>query len=254
MALGRALVAPVQPHSQSLMGRRATHDVAKLEEAIGHRFKDRTLLEMALTHISALTGTPAVGPHYQRLEFLGDRVLGLVAADLVYRRFPDIAEGALSRRFNLIVRKETCAEVAEGWNVPPYIRLGTGEKQSGLRKKAALLGDVCEAIIAAVYLDGGFDAAFKVVETAFAPKLTESGRVTRDPKSRLQEWAMGQGMPAPVYRLVERTGPDHAPVFIISAELPGYDPVRGEGASKKLAEQKAARAFMTRENVTEEPS
>ena len=254
MAMVGAVVAPLKPYSVALMARRAIHDLAKLEEAIGHRFKDRSLLEMALTHISALTGTPTVGPHYQRLEFLGDRVLGLVAADLVYRRFPDIAEGALSRRFNLLVRKETCAEVAESWNVAPHIRLGIGEKQSGLRKKAALLGDVCEAIIAAVFLDAGFDVAFKVVESAFAGKLAEPGRVTRDAKSRLQEWAMGLGMPAPTYRLVERTGPDHAPVFIISAELPGYESVRGEGASKKIAEQKAARAFMLKENITEEPN
>jgi ribonuclease-3 len=223
--------------------------LGKLEAAIGHVFNDRALLERALTHISALAGTPADGPHYQRFEFLGDRVLGLVIAELLFRAYPGATEGELSRRLAHLVRRETCAEVAVAWDVPPHVILGPGERQSGLRRKEALLADVCEAILAAVYLDAGFEAARSVVEKAFGAKMAEPGRAVRDAKSALQEWAMGRGLPVPVYREVDRTGPDHAPHFRIEACVDGYEPAAAEGRSKRLAEQAAAVAFLERENV-----
>ena len=161
------------------MARRPALDLAELEASIGYTFADRELLTRALTHISALPGTPSNGPHYQRLEFLGDRVLGIVIADMLFRTFPSEDEGDLSRRLADLVRKESCAEIAEQWGVSPYIRLGTGEKLSGMRKKSALLGDVCEAVIASVYLDGGFDAARLLIERSFGPRLSASKRSRR---------------------------------------------------------------------------
>ena len=249
------MVSAVEPHLQpdslSLMARRPALERSDLEASIGHVFVNGELLTRALTHISALPGTPASGPHYQRMEFLGDRVLGLVIADLLYRTFPDEDEGALSRRLADLVRKESCAEVSEAWGVSPYIRLGTGEKQSGLRKKTALLGDVCEAIIAAVYLDAGLEAARALIERSFGPRLAAGHRSRRDAKSALQEWAMGKGLVIPLYREVRRTGPDHAPVFVIAAEIPGFEPAEGEGTSKKTAEHAAAAAFLRREGIEE---
>jgi ribonuclease-3 len=249
MALDSALEQVVQ--DRPLMARKRP-ELSALEEAIGHRFTDRSTLERALTHISALPGTPAGGPHYQRLEFLGDRVLGLAVASLLYRTFPTASEGELSRRLAHLVRRETCAEVAAAWTIGPHIRLGIGEMQSGLRKKEAILADVCESVIAAVYLDAGFEAAAALVERGFGPKMAEPGRSVRDPKSALQEWALSLSLPAPVYREVERSGPDHAPVFRIAALVQGYEPCEAVGKSKRLAEQAAAIGFIRRERLNVE--
>jgi ribonuclease-3 len=251
MALVGSLEPYFQPDPLSAMARRPVLDLAELEGSLGYAFRDRSYLSQALTHISALPGTPANGPHYQRLEFLGDRVLGLVIADLLYHRFAGENEGQLSRRLADLVRKESCAVVAEGWGVAPYIRLGTGEKLSGMRKKSALLGDVCEAIIAAVFLDGGFEAAKKLVEDSFGPRLMMAAEARRDAKSALQEWAMGRGLAIPVYREVGRSGPDHAPVFVIAVDITGYESVEAEGPSKKVAEHAAASAFLRREQIEE---
>jgi ribonuclease III len=225
-------------------------DLSVLEGSLGYIFRNRLPLERALTHISALKTTAAGGPNYQRLEFLGDRVLGLAIAELLYRSYPEASEGELSRRLAHLVRRETCAEVALEWNLGPYIRLGQGEIAAGLRKKEAILADVCEAVLAAVYLDGGFEAARDLVIRSFGPKMTDPGRAVRDPKSMLQEWALGRAKPAPVYREVERSGPDHLPMFRIAAMVEGYEPCEGEGRSKRLAEQAAAEAFLRREGVT----
>ncbi|PSC03237.1 ribonuclease III [Alsobacter soli] len=232
-----------------MAARRPKPDLSALEETLGHSFSDRSHLERALTHISALRGTPSNGPHYQRLEFLGDRVLGLVVAQMLFEAFPKASEGELSRRLGHLVRKETCAEVAKGWDVGPYIRLGPGEIQSGLRKKDAILGDVCEAVIAAVYLDGGFEPARALVERDFGPKMSEPGRAKRDPKTMLQEWALAQARPIPTYEERDRSGPDHAPMFRIAARVDGFRECEGEGPSKRIAEQSAAEAFLRREGV-----
>lgn len=227
-------------------------DLGAFEAQVGHVFGDRGLLERALTHISALHGTPADGPHYQRLEFLGDRVLGLCVAEMLFAAFPRASEGELSRRLGHLVRRETCAEVAKAWEVGPHIRIGQGEMQSGLRKKEAILADVCESVLAAIYLDGGFAPARSVVERWFAPKMAEPGRARRDPKSALQEWALARGKDVPVYRQVERSGPDHAPRFVVEALVKDCEPTAGEGSSKRTAEQAAAEVFLRREGALDE--
>ncbi|MFO1116934.1 MAG: ribonuclease III [Beijerinckiaceae bacterium] len=228
------------------MPRKAPQDLTPLEARIGHRFLNIGLLRLALTHVSA-TGKRV--DSYQRLEFLGDRVLGLVVADMLYEKFPDAPEGDLSRRLAELVRRETCVEIALEWDVAPLIRLGEGEAQSGGSNKAAILGDICESILGAVYLDGGFAAAAALVRRSFGARISQETPATRDPKSALQEWAQGRGLATPAYRLEERTGPDHQPRFRIAAVVAGFDPATGEGSSKRHAEQAAAEAFLARENI-----
>ncbi len=223
------------------------NEIATLEAALGHTFKNRSLVEQALTHVSLHSGQ---GAHYQRLEFLGDRVLGLVVAEMLHEAYPQATEGELSRRLAHLVRRETCAEVAADWGVAPHIRLGAGEKRSGLRNKDPILSDVCESLIAAVHLDAGFEAAKALVKRAFGPKMSEPGRAVRDAKSLLQEWALARGLPVPTYEETARSGPDHAPVFRIAAMVRGFDPCEAEGPSKRVAERAAAAAFLAREGVT----
>jgi ribonuclease-3 len=228
----------------------AIDDLAGLEARLGHSFADKRLLLHALTHVS---GSPARADSYERLEFLGDRVLGLVVAHMLYESFGGESEGVLSRRLANLVRKETCAEVAENWGIGPFIRLGEGEAQTGGRKKRAILGDVCEAIIGAVFLDGGMAAAEKVVRVAFEPRMQAPSRKLRDPKTSLQEWAQGRRLPTPRYRLSLRSGPDHAPFFEVTVEVDGFVVAKGSGASKRVAEQSAAQAFLEREGIDGEP-
>ena len=227
-------------------------DLGDLEAVLGVAFKDRTLLERALTHVSAARSGEARLDSYQRLEFLGDRVLGLAVAGMLYRAFPDAEEGELSQRLADLVRRETCAEVAIEWTLGAFLRLGPGEAQSGGRKKAAILADICEATIGAVYLDGGFDAARDLVERTWKPRMLNPVRPLRDAKTALQEWAQAQGLPAPLYREIARSGPDHAPDFTIAAEVETLQPASGSGSSKRLAEQAAAVSFLKREGVWSE--
>ena len=217
-----------------------------LEERLGYAFRDRDLVVRALTHVSA---PKAAEGSYQRLEFLGDRVLGLAIAEMLYAAYPEAPEGELSRRLSELVRRETCAEVALSWDVGPHLRLGTGEVQSGGRRNQAILADVCEAVIGAVFLDGGYPAAKALVERAFGDLLFAPRRNLRDPKSALQEWAQGKGWPTPTYAVVERIGPDHAPQFRVIAKVKGTDSGLGLGASKRAAEQEAARNLLVREGV-----
>jgi ribonuclease-3 len=174
-------------------------------------------------------------------------VLGLAVAHMLHDAFPGESEGELSRRLAALVRKETCAEVAEEWDVGPHMRLGEGEAQTGGRQKRALLGDVCEAIIGAVFLDGGAAAAERVVRKAFRGRMAAGGRDLRDAKTRLQEWAQARGLATPRYLVAARSGPDHAPSFEVVVEVKGFDVTRGAGASKRSAEQAAAAAFLARE-------
>ncbi|MGN8113580.1 ribonuclease III [Labrys sp. 22185] len=220
-----------------------------LEATLGHVFADRSLLERALTHISFLDG-PGRLASYQRLEFLGDRVLGLAVADMLYRVFPDDEEGAMSRRLSDLVRKETCAAVATDWGVGPHVKLGLGEAHSGGRKRVTTLGDVCEALIGGVFVDAGYEKARAVVEKAWRERLHAPVRPPSDAKTALQEWAQGRALKAPTYRLVSRTGPDHNPRFVIAVDIETLTSAEGEGKSKRLAEQAAAAAFMAREGIS----
>lgn len=232
------------------MARKGNADLAGLEAQIGYSFRDTSLAERALTHVSAIQGrAPARTKSYQRLEFLGDRVLGVVIADMLFAEFPSAAEGELSQRLAELVRKESCADVARGWNIGTYVRLGDSEANSGGADKTPILGDVCEAIIGAVYLDGGYDAARKLIEENWRARMQQPRRPLRDPKTALQEWAQGRGLPAPTYSEENRSGPAHAPQFVIAVHVEGFAPASAKGTSKRAGEQAAARAFAEREKL-----
>ena len=220
-----------------------------LEESIGYRFTDVALLDSALSHISALKGARNRAGSYQRLEFLGDHVLGLVISDMLFRAFPKADEGELSRRLADLVRKETCAEIARTIDLGAAIRLGSSEANAGGRTRPAILADVCEALIGAVYLDGGFAAAEALVGRLWAARMQTKAQPLRDPKTVLQEWAQARGLPTPAYREIARTGPDHDPEFRVAVQLPRLAPAEGSGRSKRAAEQAAAAAMMAREGV-----
>ena len=234
--------------SRARRAHRPRPSLAVLEARIGHVFADPSLLPLALTHVSKAGASGRVGS-YQRLEFLGDRVLGLAVAETLYKSLPDAEEGELSRRLAGLVRRETCAAVAEAWEVGPHLNLGPGEIQTGGRRNQTILADVCEAILGAVFLDAGYEATRAIVQRSFRPGEETAAPRGRDAKSALQEWAMARSLAIPVYEVVERSGPDHAPVFRIAVRVEGIEPGYGEGASKRVAEQEAARAVLARENI-----
>jgi ribonuclease-3 len=232
--------------------RRRRTTPAAFEERISYRFKDQAILEQALTHISALAGPRNRAGSYQRLEFLGDHVLGLVVSDMLYRAFPKADEGELSRRLADLVRKEACADVARAIELGAAIRLGASENNAGGRNRTAILADVCEALIGAIFIDGGYKAANEVIGRLWEQRMRTPVRPLRDPKTILQEWAQARGLPTPAYREVERKGPDHDPEFRVTVELPKLQPAEGLGRSKRAAEQAAAAAMLTREGVKAE--
>ena len=214
-----------------------------LERLLGHRFRDRGLLDAALTHRSFAheRGEPE---HYERLEFLGDAVLGLLAAERLYREHPDEPEGELSKRKGFLVSRPVLAGRAEELGLGEALRLGVGEERSGGREKASLLADALEALIGAVYLDGGLAAARKVVDPLLTAGGARPAHGARDPKTRLQEVAQGRGWALPEYRLLDASGPDHAKRFRVECRLQGEPAGVGEGRTKKAAEQDAAAAAL----------
>ena len=226
------------------MADRAEEALEALCGRIGHEFRDMALLDRALTHASHLT---TGRKDYERLEFLGDRVLGLVAAEELYSRFPRSPEGMLARRLVVLVRQDACAEVARELGLPDYIR--KGHRAGGLANNPRVLGDACEAIIAAIYLDGGLEAARGFILRYWEPFFERAAKIDKDPKTALQEWALGSGLPLPAYIEETRSGPDHAPVFVMSVEVEGLENATGEGPTKRTAEQNAAEAFLTREGI-----
>lgn len=234
---------------QTTASRRSRKAGSVLEDRIGYRFGDTALLTCALTHISALKGPRNRTGSYQRLEFLGDHVLGLVISDMLFRGFPRADEGELSRRLADLVRKETCAEIAVAIELGAAIKLGSSEVNAGARKRPAILADVCEALIGAVYVDGGYPAAAALVERLWQERMRATAQPLRDPKTVLQEWAQARGLPTPAYREVERSGPDHSPVFRVAVQLPNFAAAEGSGRSKRAAEQAAAAAMLSREGV-----
>jgi len=218
-----------------------------LETTIGYKFKDRDLLGRSLTHISATGGNR--NNSYQRLEFLGDHVLGLIISDMLFRAFPKADEGELSRRLADLVRREACADVARAINLGVALRLGSSENNAGGRMRTAILADVCESLVGAVYVDGGYEAAARLVEQLWGERMRTPVRPLRDPKTILQEWAQARGLPTPTYREVARTGPQHNPVFRVAVVLPGKESAEGVDRSKRGAEQAAAAALLEREGV-----
>jgi ribonuclease III len=219
----------------------------KLEARLGYKFADPDLLDRALTHSSAIAPARRVAQSYQRLEFLGDRVLGLVVADVLYRKFTKAPEGELNRTLVTLVRKETCAMIARELELGPDLNLG--EARTGGADKDAILGDTMEAVIGAVYVDGGLAPAYELVERLFGERIGDTGSERADAKTTLQEWAQGRGLEPPAYVETSRTGPDHAPEFTIAIKLSGFAELAATGPSKKLAEHKAAEAFLVREKV-----
>jgi ribonuclease III len=238
--------APAAPAKRGVRKRAATASV--LEKAIGYRFKDRDLLDRSLTHISAIAGGSRANS-YQRLEFLGDHVLGLIISDMLFRAFPKADEGELSRRLADLVRREACADVARAIDLGAALRLGASEVNAGGRMRTAILADVCEALVGAVYLDGGYDAAGTLVERLWGERMRAPVRPLRDAKTILQEWAQARGLSTPTYKEVERTGPHHNPQFRVAVVLPSKEPAEGLGRSKRVAEQAAAAAMLEREGV-----
>ena len=210
---------------------------------LGHDFAEPELLARALTHPSF--GTVA-GENNQRLEFLGDRVLGLVVAEALMEADPGAPEGQLSPRFHVLVNKETCAEVARGIGLGEVLKLGRSEMQSGGRRKLALLGDAMEAVIAAVYRDAGFEAARAVVRKHWWGRVTAVEADAKDAKTALQEWAQARGLPPPVYELRRREGEGHEFIFHMAAVLANGEEAEGSARRKKLAEHEAAKALLTR--------
>ncbi|CFX42259.1 Ribonuclease 3 [Candidatus Filomicrobium marinum] len=223
-------------------------DLKALETALGYKFKSHDLLRCALTHSSARS-VDADTDDNERLEFIGDRVLGLVMAELLGETMPTAREGDLARRFNQLVRRETCATVARQINLGRYLILSPSESDNGGRDKDTILADAMEALLAAIFLDGGFPKARATVRSLWEPQCRQPSCSDQDAKSALQEWAQGRGMPLPRYVEISRTGPDHAPVFIAEVQIDGTEPGRGEGPSKRAAEQAAASSVLQREGV-----
>jgi len=222
---------------------RLAAELSALEARIGHSFSQPDLIVRAVTHASM--STPARHDN-QRLEFLGDRVLGLVMAEALLAADAGAPEGQLAPRYNALVRKEACAEVAREIALGDALKLGRSEMLSGGRRKQALLGDAMEAVIAAVYLDAGFEAARAMVLRLWGPRITRVEDDARDAKTSLQEWAQARGLPPPDYSEVARKGPDHAPIFTIRAQLASGQSADAEAGSKRLAEQMAAQSLLDR--------
>ncbi len=216
---------------------RAGGDLEKLASRLSHRFKRKRLLREALTHPSA-AGDPTQS--YERLEFLGDRVLALIISDLLLGRFQKEAEGALARRLSALVRRETLAKVALDIDLGDHLILAKSEKEAGASENPALLANACEAVIGAIYLDGGLAAARDFVLPLWTPLLEAEQTPPQDAKTALQEWAQGRGLALPEYREVRREGPPHEPVFTVEVSVTGQPSAQGEGRSKRLAEQAAA--------------
>jgi ribonuclease-3 len=221
--------------------------LAALEARIGRVFSNRTLLERALTH-SSLSGAEE-GRDLERLEFLGDRVLGLLAAQSLYERFPEMEEGELAPRLNALVRKETCAKAALALGLDALVRMSAHEEAAGGRKKAAILGDVAEALLGALFLDGGLDAARAAYDLFWTPNLDILSQAHRDPKTTLQEWSQERRRGTPQYSVIASGGPAHAPAFEVEVRIDGFEPARGQGRSKREAQIEAALAFLLREKI-----
>ena len=218
--------------------------VKTLERTLGYTFNDPDLLERALTHPSVGDGARTVR-HYERMEFLGDRVLGLLAAERLLALDPDMREGDMSPKLAAVVSGKACARVARRLGVGPALKLSPSETRNGGRDKDGILGDACEAIMAALYIDGGLDTARSFFLTHWAEEFaTLTTGEAKDPKTQLQEWAQGRGLPLPSYRVVEESGPAHAPSFKMTVMVQGYPEMTGQGRTKRLATQAAASALL----------
>lgn len=212
---------------------------------IGYRFADASLLVRALTHGS----TQKHKGDYQRLEFLGDRVLGLIIAERLFADYPEHGEGELTAIHSSLVRGESCARAGDTIGLSDLVIIGADERAKGMNLNRIVLGDAMEALVAAIYLDGGMEEARAFVLKAWDGLLKHPGIGTKDPKTFLQEWALGRALPVPAYRIVSREGPDHEPVFVVEVEVKDREPARGTAKAKRAAEMDAAANFLKREGI-----
>lgn len=220
-----------------------TQPATSLEDKIGYRFRDKSLLDEALLHPSAVRRKQGASV-YERLEFVGDRVLGLAIATWLYRLHPDATEGVLARHHASLVRRDQLAQIATGkLDLLSYMTLAKGD-EADTRGQATILGDAFEALLGAIYLDSDFPTAEKIVHTLFDGTVTDQVETPRDPKTALQEWAQARGRAVPTYTIIERTGPSHAPVFTVEVAIAKEQPVRATGTSKQLAEKAAAEKLL----------
>lgn len=217
-----------------------------LQDKLDHVFKDRDLIDTAMTHPSALAGRNKTKHSNQRLEFLGDRVLGLIIAERLFERRPGEREGGLAPRLNRLVNKGACADAARRMELGTFLILGASERDNGGAEKDSILGDLCEAVIAALYMDGGLKVARRFIERAWAEQFANPNDRIKDTKSLLQEWAQARGFSLPQYELVDQSGPDHAPIFTVVVKVGPKDSASGEGASKQEAERTAATILLDR--------
>jgi len=220
-----------------------TKKLAALEARIGYEFKDKNLLIRALTHPSYGDGQKKI-PHYERLEFLGDRVLNLLTACAVYRA-EDLNEGQMARKLNALVRKETCADVARDFDLGKALFLSPSEEKNGGRDKTSILGDSCEALFAAIYTDADMEVARVFYERFWGDRITDAFQGSmKDPKTTLQELSVMRGLGTPLYKTLERKGPDHNPFFNVEVTVDGDYSAQGTGGSKKQAERNAAKSIL----------
>lgn len=223
-----------------------------LEKRLDYVFKNKDLAQLALTHASLRAGSAKSGTQTddnERLEFLGDRVLALTIAESLEQTFPDAREGELAKRFNRLVRKETCVEVAKTLKLGNHILMSPSEAENGGREKYTILADACEALLGAVFLDSDYETARRIVKRFWAEKINLEDKAPIDPKSALQEWALANHKTLPRYVEISRDGPPHMPLFVAEVRIEGLDPETGEGGSKRVAEQNAARHMLERENI-----
>lgn len=221
-------------------------EIGRIEDLIGHTFTEKARLDRALTHASARSASAG---NYERLEFLGDRVLGLCVAEMLFSTFRSAAEGELSVRLNQLVSAESCAEIADEMGLHQFIRTGADVKKLTGKSMLNVRADVVESLIAAIYLDGGLEASRRFILKFWQKRATRIDAGRRDAKTELQEWAHARFAVTPSYRVDDRSGPDHDPRFTVTVEIPGVAPETGVERSKRAAEQVAATRLLEREGV-----
>ncbi|WP_455478486.1 ribonuclease III [Bartonella sp. B10] len=222
--------------------------IDQLEKLTGHRFEDVDRLKRALTHSSVQDSKQG---DYERLEFLGDRVLGLLIAEMLYQFFPQASEGELSVRLNGLVNAQTCADIALEIGLPDMINVGFEMRNLSDRRLTNMHADVIEALIAVMYLDGGVESVRPFIRKYWQNRAKQMNAGRRDAKTELQEWAHIQGSAQPHYRVIKRSGPDHDPIFMVEVSISGFAPEIGEGSSKRYAERMAAEKILQREGIWE---
>lgn len=214
--------------------------LSQLESRIGHTFVNRSLITDALTHSSTGSAT-----NYERLEFLGDRVLGLIVSELLFEKFPEEAEGGLAKRLSALVQGQFLAKIAKEIQLGEYVSFSDSERGAGGAENVNILSDVFESLIGALYLDAGFDKCSKLIEELLGNHIYDMAAPPQHPKTALQEWAQSKGLSLPSYEIAGQSGPDHMPVFDVVLRVEGYDELTVQGRSRQEAEKKAARTFLT---------